>query len=452
MTMNAKYVSTILIIVLSIWSVVLAGTIFEDNFDNNKAWVKVTGAYTEELKSGKWIVNANAQSIIKHALAANEQVSNFTYSVKLEAQSNNTQPVGIICCYQANMQSYMFSIAAGKQYQIGKWTVSGSNVSYKALKANWFSFINEGPNDLKISKKGNVLSFFVNDVFIDTIIDSDYDKGDIALYIGQNEKAAFDHVLLTDKVTNGSPKTFYSDAFDDGKLNGWNNLRAQGIGMGDIKEENGVLKVSSGDSIVMYYTSGKYQAQACTTIVEYKSGTKSAFYGLAYCVIASGTLKTYYFWINADKSYAIFESGKPFTPVPHQSITGGQDTIIISTDYDFTINGQLVDNSSLSDVGLEFNAISLYIAAGLSVEYDDFSAGVEITPIINPNHKPILSLKPSFMLGGIGIIYDTKGRKIGTFDDINNKNYIKDLSSGSYFIIMKNKENHIIHHAIINAK
>ena len=104
---------------------------------------------------------------------------------------------------------------------------------------------------------------------------------------------------------------------------------------------------------------------------------------------------------------------------------------------------------------MDFNAVGVVVQAGVSVEFDNFRAGVnDGTPIIyTPDVGPLFTkVKPSFLLGGVGIIYDIRGRKVATFRD-GYKDKLKNLSSGSYYIVIPNgTKNHTIRRAIIKTQ
>jgi hypothetical protein len=103
---------------------------------------------------------------------------------------------------------------------------------------------------------------------------------------------------------------------------------------------------------------------------------------------------------------------------------------------------------------LDFNAAGVYVDPGVSVEFDDFSVGLNTgTPIINKPIKGIIAkAKPSYILGGSGIIFDTRGRKVATFQN-GYKDELRNLSSGPYYIVIPNGgKNHVIRRAVINNR
>ena len=449
-----KFLILATIIAVCIWSAFGKSVIFEDNFDNDGKWVTAGGdqtQYTGKVEKGIYTVEpaANKNAYLKHVLTDDQRVSEFTYSVKFSSLSKGGDGCGLLFCWQKDFQGYTFYINEQKQYIFGKWIKkSATEIELQILEAYFFSHIKENENILKVSKKDNKFSLYCNGIFIYTVSDSQFSTGDIGLYIGQGEKIGFDHASLTNTPELDDPYISFTDSFDNNDLDGWITLS----GSGSIKTESGKLKISATDEPVLFYTNGKYYKAPCTTIVTYKEGDKKSFYGIGYALMRPNvTITPYAFLINANRYFAVL-SDNIYQPQAHQAITGKTDTLIVNSQYHFIINGQVVDNKTVRDKGAEFNAIGYYIQNNVSVEFDIFKTGYGITPIIE-SKSSVLFNKPSFFLGGMGIIYDPKGRKVATF---NNKYYdkLKTLSSGPYIIIYKykDKKDYIIRRAIINSK
>jgi hypothetical protein len=439
------------VIVVCIWSVFGEETIFEDNFDTDGKWVKAVGSqYNGKAENGIYTVEPEAEknAFLKHVLPEDQQVSKFTYSVKFSSLSKGVDGSGLLFCWQEDFQGYTFYINHKKEYILGKWVKkSDTRNELEILEAYYFSHINESENILKVSKNGNEISLYCNGIFIYKVSDSQFSKGNIGLYVGQGEKIGFDHATLTNKPELDNPNISFTDSFDNSNLDGWVQL----TGSGSIKAESGKLKISVTDEPVHFYTNGKYVNAPCTTIVSYKEGDKNSFYGISYVLMKPNTnINPSVFLINANKYFAV-SSDNILIPQSHQAITGKTDTLIVNSQYHFIINGQVVYNKSAQDKGTEFNAIGYYIENNVSVEFDVFKTGYGISHIIKSEKFSLLFNKPSYFLGGMGIIYDSKGRKVATFDD-RYYDKLKALGTGPYIIIYKDKKDYIIRRAIINSK
>jgi hypothetical protein len=139
------------------------------------------------------------------------------------------------------------------------------------------------------------------------------------------------------------------------------------------------------------------------------------------------------------------------TVYPNSFIHGTTDTLVVSGDYSFYVNGHLLDDTTFSQ-GLNFNAVGLYVDSGASVEVEQFSAGINPGTAIarNSGRGVYAAGRPRYILGGSGIIYDTRGRKVATFKN-GYKETLKNLSTGPYLIVVPGRgSNQGIRQAIIN--
>ncbi len=451
--MNKK-IFILKIMVFCAFSMLYGEIIFEDTFESGDNWVGIPGVtnFTDNAENGYYIVECNNTnlSLLKH----NKTVENFTCSIKMEIQTANDNGCGILFCLQSDLQGYSFTVYAGKQYSIGKWLKSGETYSYSTINIGWNSFINESDNTLKVSKNGNEISLFCNDVFLEKITDDTFGSGDIGLSIGKSETVAFDHALLTDELDPGTPKVSYTDSFENSDFKGWRIFKGDGI----VQEEDGVMKIAPEAEDAIVYTNGSYKDRPCTTIITYKEGGEDTFYGLVFLKIditpADGggftiSYNGYHYLINSNRSYTVFQTSG--TTNVNSNIHGTTDTLIITTNNEFIINGEIVDNTTFTE-SMDFNAIGFFVNAGVSVEFDYFSAGDVTVPIVfRQNKAPVSNLRNVYILGGSGIIYDTKGRQVASFDGTYN-DQLKNLSSGPYYILTKGKKNHLIRHAVINVR
>ncbi len=436
---------------LCLISFLYGGTIFEDAFNNANNWVTVSGAPQTNCSGGLYnvIVPGGQQAIIKNSTALPAQ---YTYSAKFKVNTFPAQQaVGIIFNMQADMQCYVLFIANTRQYTFGKFVKSGSSLSFQSISYGWNSFISLDNNTLKVSKKNGETSLYCNGVLLERLTNSDFSAGNIGFFIGGGINVSFDHVLVTDQYKKGEYVTGFRDSFDDNDIVGWapiNNNPAT------VKSEGGVLKISNVNSQLTLFTSGLYKNKACTTIVTYKGGNKEALYGVNFFKMETPSItKSYLFWINANRKYAVCHTGTYLPHGPESYINGTTDTLVVSKDYKFYINGKLAYDS-INDAGFDFNAVAFNVNPGVSIEAQIFKVGEPggVPIIYSPNSNHVNYNPHKYLLGGLGLIYDTRGRKVASFEGKGYHEKLKDLSSGPYYIIMKGKKNHVIRRAIVNIK
>jgi hypothetical protein len=435
-----------------------ATVLFEDQFTSADNWVNAntgTPTYTTKIENNKLVITAaaNSDAYLKHSYKCDK----FTYSVSFRIQSVNNELCGISFCWQAtDFQGYVLSPYKEKQYIFGKWVKTATGAQFTTLAANWNSFINIGDDNVfTVVKDGSQFSIFCNGVFLEKITDNTFTSGDIGITVGKGEKVQFKQAVLTDEVTEGKPLTYYSDYFTDNILNGWRLLISTG-GNGTAKEEQGAFKINAGDSMMILYTNGNYTKVPCTTVVSYKSGEKNSYYGVAFLDIRPGQNVSYFVYlINGNRNYTAFSSSGSGTQVTSTYIHGTTDTIIISDQYQLYVNGFKLDHKPLTD-NFTFNAAGVFVFPKVNVEYSNFRVG-NFTGIGIINKKPVVlnssKSNKGYLLGGIGIIYDIRGRQVATFNGNERlREQLKDLGAGSYVIISKGKKNHLIQRAIINVK
>lgn len=452
--MMKNYYGIAALLIVCIVSLIYSGVKFEDNFDTKDNWANIVGQgnFTETVTNGKYTIkntkNTDNFVIFKHS----ENFTDFTYAVMTNVSGTMNKGCAILFCLQSSIAGYQFGIMGNKQYYLGKWTTAGQSVTFSSIYANFNSFIYNSDNILKVSKKGSEISLFCNGILLTKITDSNYNSGAIGIAVGGNETVNFDYAVVLDTAQVGVEPTWFIDNFDDANTNGWRILQ----GAGSVESGSGVLKVAPTTALNLY-VDGNYKVQPCTTIVTFTEGNKGVLYGQAYfesTVSTSGiTIKSYYFLINANKSYALMSTTGQSTSGANSFIHGTTDTLIVDRDYGFTVNGHLLDDTTFSQ-GLNFNGVGLYVDAGIKVEFDKFSAGTNPgTPIIyNPYNGKVAKAKTSYLLGGAGIIYDIKGRNVATFQH-GYKDKLRNLGAGRYFIVIPNNDKeYLIRQAIINAQ
>ena len=93
--------------------------------------------------------------------------------------------IGVICRYQNDQNFYFFVISADGYYAIGK-NKAGEQVLLGQDSMLYSSAIKTGMdiNHLRAECEGSTLIFFVNDVSIASVADTDFTEGDVGLLVG----------------------------------------------------------------------------------------------------------------------------------------------------------------------------------------------------------------------------------------------------------------------------
>lgn len=435
-------------VIFALYSITYAGVVFEDPFDDASKWVKIYGTPTANASGGWFNVKSagNAQTLYNHSTVFN---GDFTYSVKLKINSANTQGVGILFCWQSNFQGYMLYITGTRQYTFGKWVNTGGSISFVPLAIQWSSFAGLTDNVIKVSKKGNEIVLACNGHLFQKVTNADFPSGSIGLFVGTNEDVSFDHATVTDQFEDIAPTTYFADKFGDNNTNGWAKLQNTN---GTVTSTGGVLQITNVPTQLIFYTSGVYKTEPCTSTVTFKSGDKSKIYGITYCVIDTPSVSRYSFVINGNREFAVITGGS-YTLTGNSNITGVTDQLIVTKDYKFMVNGQIIYDQPISTAPA-FNAVGYVVGPGVNIDCDNFSVGTyNSSPIIhNPHIAPTAKIKKNYLLGGSGLIYDIRGRQVASFTKGEYNDKIKNLGSGPYYVIMKGKKNHLIRRAVVNIK
>ncbi|MBN1984072.1 MAG: hypothetical protein JW795_21260 [Chitinivibrionales bacterium] len=436
--------------------------LFEDPFNTSTQWVSATGTndFTGVVGEGVYTVTASTknQAFLRHNFQAGQKVENFSYTVKMNIKTENKNGCGVLFCLQSDVMGYMFIVYGSRQYALIKYIKDGpSSLKPVTLTSGLNSFIYPGDNILSISKKGSEISILCNNVLFEKVTDAEYASGDIGLCVGTTESVAFDNALYSATLINSQPKEYYADAFDDNNLSGWMRLDVS-PDFGNWKCEKGVASVSTAAQEILF-TSGLYNAKACTTIVTNTQSTQSSFYGITYLSIELGKQpKSFNFLISGSRMYVVSTEGT-MTPQSHSAIHGTTDTLIVTANAALLVNGQAVDTLQSTQPPV-FNAVGFMTLPTKTddkvvVSFDNFRVGTPPgTPItVKPFVIQKNQSKQSYILGGCGIVVDMKGRKVASFNgnDVSTAS-LNNLGAGPYYIIQRDKKEYFVRKAIINLQ
>jgi len=441
-----KYRNVLIIIVVICFSQIIDAKRYENPFDKDTGFTAIASLQcTKSCANGYLTLQTPANPFLYIHVDSFPPV--LTHSAKFKITSTNSNGAGIAFCWQSkDVSGYFLNITPLKTYCLGKYEAGKGSAIRRGLN----SYITNGENDLKISKSNNKINIICNGVLMDTVTDNSFSGGHIGLYSDNDVTSAYNSVTSTDTYENPGFITRFTDNFEDNNLDGWTKANSDGT----VKCEGGVLKASGTTGQLLFLTSGNYSNASCTTVVVNKQGEPSDLYGLSYIDLSltnTGiSLNTYMFVINGNHEWGISTGGN-FTTSQDLNIHSTTDTLIVNYSngsFKFYVNGRLMTSANSNNT--HFEAVGYYVAANKSVEFDNFSAsnsssGIVVNPAIKLN-------KENYMIGGLGIICDIKGRQVASFTDGEYKNKLRNLGKGPYFIIAKDHKNHIIRRAVINLK
>jgi hypothetical protein len=402
-----------------------AAVLFEDNFSSTFSlgnWVAYPETATRTITDGALQIDNQTSyfGYVKH----DGDFANFTYEVTVRPHSASFQMAGIAFCWKGQ-NGYTFSLrktSMGLIYDVKSFAQSGQSTLYYANHSYLFT----DENVLKVSKQADSLKFYCNGVLLHALKNSAHASGEIGLVVGSQEKVSFDNVRLTDEwQAQGVQKRSFVDTFSDARLHGY---AFAGSGF-QTSVENGVLRLSTSAQqpySVYMYTEGNFTAHPFKARIRFVAGDSSVLYGLAFlqvqrdhdeknalsisyprrtaCVIGHDTEKL---WAASN--------GSSFLPESSTYIHNSRewDTLEITADYAFRINGhEVLPAGEL--VGFEsYNAAAIFVSGGgITLEVDDFTVGDASSPVSRPYREGLRPIVRHAAPGG-GQLFSLDGRVVG---------------------------------------
>jgi hypothetical protein len=457
---------------LWVWSIG-ATVVFEDTFSSATQWSPLVGNPSVAIDNG---LVADNQSASWHALIANASMGDsYTFEVETAALGQGENRLGVLFSWEPGNGGYLFSVSTGGYYFVDKvvqqdsvwFDTAGAQITQHtvsrfapiSLTQGWSSWINAGENRLAVSKTGSTFQLACNGVLLTDLTDDSYSGDSAGLQIGAASRAVFRSATVTDQFRSFGAKKYFADDFEDGVMNGW-SVWTNPAG---VSEASGALSFGVNDSAArtIVYSQLDFVGSDIQVETSQLGGKDSSFYGLIlmdFYVEYDSTYqknvtryRSFTYYINKAGQYAAFTSAaSAFTPVGSDAITGTDDIITITSDYDFLVNGQtLVTGSELGEP-YEFEAIALVAFSDADVAFDNFQAGDSSASAILVDQRPsIMPLGETFEIGGTGIIYDALGRGRRFVSARQAREIMKDMRSGPVFIIRKEKKAHTIRRAVI---
>ena len=373
----------------------------------------------------------------------NPAPSTFTLSFVVKSVLENNS--GVLFNQQGNSLNGYLITTFENMVRIFR-QIDGSGTSVFSERS--FDLNPDGNNKFTISKKGNIFNVFVNDVFLGSFSDSQYDSGNISLFVRPNSTVAFGAISITDEFKEGHLRTSFSDDFNGNGLRYWKFLSNGGDP--EIEEKDGMLRVKtdadmSSWQFVDLELGNEFSARVETSFL---SGDTTRYYGiiLVGTPLPNGDVPMVSFGISGNARWFI-SSGGDFKPEFNGAIFGAfgnPDEIYVDTlevkkqakspNYEFFANGTLLGTFPV--VNFRIASIGLFVRSDLEIGFDNFFAG-------NENYIPT-SIRGN----------NTSAKRAvsaASFAGIRNGQINLNLSAGNYTVELYNVQGRLLNRVNINA-
>ena len=368
--------------------------IFSDDFTDARAsrtkWGPDDISVLAVVANGACVINNTdpVSSRIFTALIGNNKPSTFTLSFIAKSAFNRN--AGVYFCRQGSALSGYQITTSNDSVIVFKMT-NGSGISILAEKS--FEFNMGSDNKITVSKKDTVFNIFVNDVYLGTFYDSQYNSGDVTLLVRPNSIATFGAILMTDEFKERQYRTSFFDSFSGNGLRHWKFLSSGGNP--EINEGSGGLRIKTNKDIYSWQyvdlTLGdEFSAKIETTFL---SGDSSSSYGIVLLgeIIPLQNIPMVHFGING-RSRFYMSSGGSYSTTFNGHINGAygngayRDTLEVrkragSSNYEFFANGVLLGTHPVANFKIE--NIGLFVQEDLEIRFNNFFAGKEGTTSIS---------------------------------------------------------------------
>lgn len=165
--------------------------LFVDNFlDNKKGWY--TGSvdgYARSLDSNGLTLTDTNHKVLTESLPTNQLFDNVIITTTFTLQNaDKNDSVGLYIRGDSNLDhDYRIELFGNNMYAISKESLDATNhpqITYLAGPTHTAALKTTGQqNTLVITMNGAVLTLQINGVLVNTVIDDDYTRGQIALFV-----------------------------------------------------------------------------------------------------------------------------------------------------------------------------------------------------------------------------------------------------------------------------
>jgi hypothetical protein len=367
--------------------------------------------------SGNGYLTTDNQSIyggeLVHSFNA-PKPSTFTVSVVINSVTGDDAGI-FFCRRDDNLNGYLYTIRNGRVTLFQYTNGLGASLFFEET----FDLLPEN-NKLTVSKTGERIRLFLNDELQGEIRATSFLSGDVSLFVAPQTRATFSSFHMTDQFTEGGARTWFSDNFNGNGLHRWRRDRAGAEPT--VAEVDGVLRIAT----VANSASWMHVDLAIGTAdfegrveVRHSAGRTDNYYGIV--VVGETAPATVppmlHFGIRHDRRYGVWVDNDVFTPAVNNDIFGRGfvDTLVIkrtSDSFEFIVNGARLSLVGYGiPVGFRVASVGVFCYSEMTVEFDNFSAGIDGPPASILN-RPATSRRPAAVnRGGGQTFYDLRGRR-----------------------------------------
>lgn len=188
-----------------------SGAILEDDFSSEQWGIGTDSDSSIEYSGGALQMQIFTQNYFVWSTPNDEDYENV--HIEVTVNNNNTDPTtafGIMCHQQVTDSGYYFAVTPAGQYAIAKNTVTEKDV-FLTNDNTWeySDFITPNAASYRIGADcGNngTLTLYVDGQQVDTVTDSDFAKGGVALFTWSGEEVASADVSFDDFVMTSIPQ------------------------------------------------------------------------------------------------------------------------------------------------------------------------------------------------------------------------------------------------------
>lgn len=397
---------------------------FTDDFSSNASldnWTTNSGNLDIAVDQGVLSIDntdPDYLAVMKH----DDSRTNYTMSVDVRTDSDPYQSLGIIASYREDAQGfsgYMFTVSSHQMFAVTVWNRNRSTT----VQRTWNSHVHRGWNRLLISKKDRVVTFVINGILVYTMTEDVETTGGIGLSVGNDQRAEFDNISVSDSYDPGTTLQYFSDDFASQDLDGW----AVDPSLSTNTVSDGICTVDANSPTYpsMLYVDGDFSGGSVSVRMRHVAGDTLQFYGILLMEnersfdgtnSSIGRLQTMYL-IDAAREYATGSSDSEgrvsFLPRKNNAVHGAGewDTLEVTADFGLRING--IDITLVDEIStFNYNAVGVWVGNGVIVEVDDFAAGDKENPVVHRGGREIRQIVPAqpFVPGAV---FTLTGRLVG---------------------------------------
>jgi hypothetical protein len=410
---------------------------FSDSSSSKLKWITVGQNLTLTFANGECTIK-NSDTVYTGFLIHNfsgAKPATFTLSAKFTITDPSVNGAGLMYCLNSASQikGYTLQIGVAQYLYAYKYDTQSGVITNKASSA-----ITPTTNVIKVSKSGDLFNLFCNGKYITKFNETTFPSGDVAIVIPPKSTVTIDDVVMIDQFEEGALPTCFEDSFKTTDIQGWNTSMMQGnvtIGAGALILNDTSSKFSS----IIYNNEADLAKASMKTYVANNSGT--GMYGLTFVSLAQSDPKTFAFCVSSDRRYHILfpDSASPKSSLPQSFVKGslGKDTLEViryGTKIVFKINDTEVPENIPIAAGFRIDGAGLYAGSKTAASFNYFivggdSTGAKCNSGTVFNHRLTYGTTEASLFGKDGIVYNSMGRKIGTFtrNSFNRTNLVNGL-------------------------